>query len=33
MKLSDAGEPQSAVAQLLALDHSTISRLPQKTAA
>ena len=30
LKLLDAGEPQSAVARLLAVDQSTISRLAQR---
>ena len=32
-RLLDAGEPQSAVARLLNVDQSTISRLVQKSAA
>jgi DNA invertase Pin-like site-specific DNA recombinase len=32
LKLLDAGEPQSAVARLLAVDQSTISRLAQRAA-
>jgi hypothetical protein len=33
LKLLDAGEPQSAVAKVLGVDQSTISRLPTRATA